>query len=172
MLSALLGLTACGGGNGGGNDGRQPSSAAVVDIASAEELSGKINRVTITSPPVVEFKLRDGNGNPVANLPASSVSFKIAKLVPGTDGNASAWQSYINQIEEPGVGPGTKAKTQATTENGSAGTLVDHGDGSYTYTFALDVTNVVKPVSVSYVPALTHRVSLEVRGFAPLRNPV
>jgi OmcA/MtrC family decaheme c-type cytochrome len=143
-----------------------------VDIANAEEINGAISRVTITSPPVVEFSLSDGNGNPVKNLPASAVSFKIAKLVPGTDGNASAWQSYINQIEAPGVGPGTEAKTQATTENGSAGTLVDHDDGSYTYTFALDITNVVNPVPVSYVSTLTHRVSLEVRGFAPLRNPV
>ena len=168
MLGFLLVLTACG---DDGSDG-DPGKPAGVDISNAGELNGTINRVRISSPPVVDFSLSDGNGNPVKNLPASAVSFKIAKLIPGTNGNASAWQSYINEIEDPGVGPGTESKVQATTENGSAGTFVDNDDGSYTYTFALDVTNVVDPVPVSYQPGLTHRVSLEVRGYAALPNPV
>ena len=40
--------------------------------------------------------MTDGNGNPVKNLPASAIGFKLAKLMPGTDGNASAWHSYVN----------------------------------------------------------------------------
>ena len=168
VLGLVWGLTACG---DDGSDG-EPGKPVSVDISNAEELHGRINNVTISSPTVVDFSLNDGNGNPVKNLPANSVSFKIAKLVPGTNGNPSAWQSYINQIENPGVGPGVEPRLQATTESGSAGTLVDNDDGSYTYTFALDVTNVVDPVPVSYQPGLTHRVSLEVRGFAPLHNPV
>jgi OmcA/MtrC family decaheme c-type cytochrome len=131
-----------------------------------------ITDVTIASPPVVRFQLADGAGDPVVGLPADAVSFKIAKLIPGTDGNPSAWQSYVNRIEEPGVGPGTEPAVQAATENGAAGTLVDLGDGSYEYTFALDVANVTEPVSVSYSPTLTHRVSLEVRGYEPVPNPI
>lgn len=149
-----------------------PGTPGGQDISSASAIDATIDGVTIASPPVVEFRLTDAFGNPVIGLPASAVSFKIAKLVPGTDGNPSAWQSYINQIEQPGVGPGTEAKLQATTENGAAGALVDHRDGSYTYTFALDVANVTDPEPVSYSPTLTHRVSFEIRGYVQVRNPV
>jgi OmcA/MtrC family decaheme c-type cytochrome len=169
VVSAAILLTACDGDDGAPG---APGAPAGVDIANATEIHAVINTVTIASPPVVNFTLSDGNGNPVKNLPASAISFDIAKLVPGTDGNASAWQSYINQIEEPGVGPGTEPKAQAVTENGASGTLVYNTDGTYTYTFALDIANVTDPVPVSYVPTLTHRVSFEIRGFAPVRNPV
>ena len=118
VLSFVWGLVACGSGSSNSESGSPVAPA--VDISDAEELNGSIDNVTISSPPIVDFSLSDGNGSPVTGLPASSVSFKIAKLVPGTDGNTSAWQSYINQIEYPGVGPGTEAKVQATTENGSA----------------------------------------------------
>ena len=159
---------------GCGDDGKdgEPGAPASVDIGNATTIIASIEGVRIASPLVVDFTLTDGDGNVVANLPPDAISFKIAKLMPGTDGNASAWQSYINQIEQPGVGPGTEAKAQATTENGSAGTLQANSDGSYTYTFALDIANVTEPVPVAYEPTLTHRVSFEVRGFAPVRNPV
>lgn len=167
-LATVLILTGCDGDDGATG---QPGPPAGVDIANATEIEAIINSARVSSPPVVEFSLSDGNGNPVKNLPASAISFNFTKLVPGTDGNASAWQSYINDIEEPGVGPGTESQVQAVTENGSAGTLIDNNDGSYTYTFALDVANVTDPVPVSYEPMLTHRVSFEIRGFAPVRNP-
>jgi OmcA/MtrC family decaheme c-type cytochrome len=169
MLGSLPVLTSCDGDDGAPGASGTPAG---VDIANATEIHAVINSVRITSPAVVDFGLSDGNGNPVKNLPADAISFDLAKLVPGTDGNASAWQSYINIVEEPGAGPGTESKVQATTENGAAGTLVDNGDGSYTYTFALDVTDVTDPIPVEYVPSLTHRVSFEIRGFAPVDNPV
>jgi OmcA/MtrC family decaheme c-type cytochrome len=168
-------LTGCSGDDG--DPGPQgppgpPGPPAGVDIGNATSIDARITEVTIASPPVVTFSLTDANGNPVKGLPASAIGFKLARLTPGTDGNASAWQSYINVLEQPGVGPGTEAKVQASTENGSAGTLVDNDDGTYTYTFALDVTGVTEPLEVPYDPALTHRVSFEIRGFAPVRNPV
>jgi OmcA/MtrC family decaheme c-type cytochrome len=170
----VLALSACGSDGDDGAPGAPgtPGAPAGVDISNATSLNAQITGASVASPPVVTFSLTDENGNPVKNLPASSISFNFAKLVPGTDGNASAWQSYINQVEEPGVGPGTTSQIQATTESGSAGTLVDNGDGTYSYTFATDVTNVTTPIPVSFVPNLTHRVSFEVRGFAPVDNPV
>jgi OmcA/MtrC family decaheme c-type cytochrome len=177
LLAGILGLflTGCSGDDGergpAGEPG-PPGPPAGVDIGNAATIGAEILSVTIASPPVVEFALTDGNGNPIKNLPADAVGFKLAKLMPGTDGNASAWQSYINEVEQPGVGPGTEAKVQATTESGSTGMLVDNDDGTYTYTFALDVENVTDPIDVTYEPNLTHRVSFEIRGYAPVRNPV
>ncbi|MGD8830478.1 MAG: OmcA/MtrC family decaheme c-type cytochrome [Pseudomonadales bacterium] len=169
-LAVLLG--ACSGDDGNPGPPGPPGPPAGVDIANAQALEATIGSVSIGSPPVVTFTLHDGNGNPVKHLPASAVSFNIAKLVPGTNGNPSAWQSYLNDVEQPGVGPGTEPAVRAVTENGAAGTLTDNDDGSYTYTFATDVTDVTEPLPVAYDPALTHRVSLEIRGYAPVRNPI
>jgi len=172
LLAACEGSRGPSGPEGPAGPPGPPGAPGGVSIGDAKVINATIGGVTISSPPIIEFRLADGSGNPVLGLPPSAVSFKLAKLVPGTDGNPSAWQSYINRVEQPGVGPGTEAKTQATTESGARGQLVDHADGSYTYTFALDISNVTEPVSVSYQPTLTHRASLEIRGFAPVRNPV
>ncbi len=178
-LLAVLLLAACDGDTGppgpagppGPPGEPAPTPPPVTQAADASAIEATITGVTVSSPPVVEFTLEDGNGIPVVNLPASAMSFAIAKLVPGTDGERSAWQSYINRIEEPGVGPGTESKAQATTESGSSGSLVDNGDGTYAYTFATDITGITDPIEVAYDPDLTHRVSFQVRGFAPVRNP-
>ncbi|HED17981.1 MAG TPA: OmcA/MtrC family decaheme c-type cytochrome, partial [Gammaproteobacteria bacterium] len=168
-----IGLTACGGSDGNNGAPGQPAPPLGVDIANATEINATITGVTIASPPVVDFTLTDGNGNAVKNLPAGSAGFYIAKLIPGTDGNASSWQSYINVVDQPVSGsPGTGTTIKAAVENGAVGTLVDNKDGSYRYTFSFDINSVTAPIAVSYQPALTHRFTLEVRGFAPVINPI
>ncbi len=173
FAASSIGLTACGGSDG--NDGApgEPAPPPGVDIGNATEINATITSVTIASPPVIEFTLIDGNGNAVKNLPASSTGFYIAKLIPGTDGNASSWQSYINVVDEPVSGsPGTETTIKAAVENGAAGTFVDNNDGSYRYTFSFDINSVTDPIPVSYQPTLTHRFTVEVRGFAPVINPI
>jgi OmcA/MtrC family decaheme c-type cytochrome len=171
-----IGLAACSGSDGSDGAPGPPGSPGPppgVDIGNATEITAEITSVTIASAPVVEFTLTDGNGNAVKNLPADSAGFYIAKLIPGTDGNASSWQSYINIVDEPVSGsPGTETTIKAAVENGAVGTLEDNGDGSYRYTFSFDIDSVTDPVAVSYEPTLTHRFTLEVRGFAPVINPI
>ncbi len=178
LLFALVifGLAACDDGDDG-RDGQQgqpgpPGPPAGVAPGNAGEIIAEITNVSIASAPVVDFTLSDENGNPVVGLPASSISFTIAKLVPGTDGNASAWQSYINRSVDPGgAGPGTDTEIQATTESGDSGTLEELSNGIYQYTFATDVANVTDPIAVNFDPNLTHRVGFEIRGFVPVTNP-
>lgn len=72
--------------------------------------------------------------------------------------------------------------TYPTTEQ--EGTLVDNGDGTYVYTFARDITQAASIVAslkestdglklkadlgdVSYNPALTHRLGIQISGAAP-----
>jgi OmcA/MtrC family decaheme c-type cytochrome len=177
LTIVMLALGACSGddGNNGppgpqGPPGPPGPGAGSINIADATEINATIDEVVIASPPMMRFSLADGTGRPVVGLPASAIGFMIAKLVPGADGNASVWQSYINRIETPGAGPwpGTEDQVQATTENGADGMLVDNGDGSYEYTYATDVANVA---GVPYDPTLTHRASFEIRGFVPVLNP-
>ena len=72
------------------------------------------------------------------------------------------------------------ARSRPSTDN--TGTLVDHGDGSYTYTFYRDITavqsqlagmtvsppnNIADLGDVSYNASLTHRVTIALSGSAP-----
>ncbi len=170
-----VGLTACGGGDDG-DDGAPgsagpPGAPGTSVTSSAESLDFTFDSVTISSPPVVDFSVENEAGIPFAAIDAGDLSFTLAKLVSASGGNSSHWQSYINTTETATVGPGSgDSSVQATRE--SNGTLVNHGDGSYTYTFATDVANVTTPVAVPYEPNLTHRIAIQLGGGLPVSNPI
>lgn len=197
ILAGAVTMAGCSGDDG--KDGApgapgQPGGT-VVDVTqqtpetlAAMTLNAEVTGVTINSPPVVNFRVLDGNGRGIVKLSTSNLRFIIAKLVPGTGGNPDTWQSYINTTEEPAtkksggvannVGPGgvpaLSKVVQATTE--SNGTLVDNGDGTYTYTFATDVTTVTDPVTgsvIGYDPSMTHRVAIQLSGDSlPVKNVI
>ena len=104
----------------------------------------------------------------MTGLTGSNVRLHLAKLVPAANGDTSYWQSYINRVKTPAVNPDNPDGLQATSESG--GDLVDHGDGTYTYTFQLDINNVTSPLEVPYEPQLTHRVAMQFSGGYPI-NP-
>lgn len=169
------------------------STVSAINVTTASRIKATITKVTIPSSgqPVVEFTLVDQNGVPLLGLPASDVSFAIAKLVPpgvqlkaypGLSAPApllqSQWQSYLYHMVQPAPAAdgtattpvvGTSPEPEATTESGSTGGLVDNGNGSYQYTFQKDIET--DPV-VTYDPSLVHRVGFEIRGLAPTNSPV
>ena len=82
----------------------------VITYAEATELNAYITNVTINgdNQPVVQFTVADGSNHAITDVGPRNVRFTIAKLEPSPLGNLTgSWQSYINDIEEPGVGPGT-----------------------------------------------------------------
>jgi hypothetical protein len=92
-----------------GDQGPPGDGGGLPTVDEAEVINAEITSVTVASPPVVEFTLTDERGQGVIGLPAGAIGFTFSKLMPGTDGNASSWQSYINTIEEAnGIGPGTE----------------------------------------------------------------
>jgi OmcA/MtrC family decaheme c-type cytochrome len=135
-------------------------------VSEVAELNARITGATIASPPVLQFTLTDERGVGVTGLQGSNLRATIAKLEDGTNGNSSAWQSYINRISEAGEGPNTEDQLQGYRERGDAegAELIDNGDGTYQYTYATDVMNVTDPIEVTYDENLTHRVGLEFRG--------
>jgi OmcA/MtrC family decaheme c-type cytochrome len=149
-----------------------------------------ITRVAISGPPVVDFIVTDDNGHAILGLGNTSKSstataasypnlaFAIAKLVPGSGGSPSKWVSYI----VTSVPSTTSAAAPSRPSTDNTGTLVDHGDGSYTYTFYRDITavqsqlagmsvsppnNIADLGDVSYNASLTHRVTIALSGSAP-----
>jgi OmcA/MtrC family decaheme c-type cytochrome len=181
LALTLFALAGCGGGGSDGVPGTAgtpgtpgtPGSGSTVGTNSVTPTADAtaawkalapqvtITGVTIASPPVVKFTVKDADGKAVLGLGNKSQSatatvagltnlgFTLAKLVPGVGNAPSKWVSY-NVVNPPTVAQ--KAGTIATTASCNAdktwcgtfpttdtqGTLVDNGDGSYQYTFYRD----------------------------------
>ena len=136
-------------------DGTNSVAATTATSAAWAALAPQatITSVTIASPPVVKFTVKDAAGSPVVGLGNKSkaatatvagltnIGFTLAKLVPGTNGAPNKWVSY-NVLRPATVAEKTAAPTVdwygtfPTTD--TQGTLIDFGDGSYQYTFYRD----------------------------------
>ncbi|MBI4774805.1 MAG: OmcA/MtrC family decaheme c-type cytochrome [Deltaproteobacteria bacterium] len=181
-IGYVLLLAGCGSESGGTGDQAPPlveqtfneecmlchDPGRIVDVAAQHStpettITGVIDAVTIVGgATTINFRLFNA-GQPLAFVAPSNIRFTLAQLNPAANGNASFWQSYINVIETPDVGPGTTDQVQASSERTSTqgGVFVDNQDGSYSYTFSFDIQNVTSPVAVAYNPALTHRVAMQ-----------
>jgi OmcA/MtrC family decaheme c-type cytochrome len=177
MISVMAG---CGGSGKDGAAGPAGSSAGgytvpvgdnsvsptAASIAAWKALAPQVTvtGVSIASPPVVSFTVKDAAGNAIVGLGNKSKSssavvagltnmyFTLAKLVPVT-GGPSKWVTYL--VTKP-VATGT---SKAVVNGGVSwlgtyptsdkeGTLVDNGDGSYQYTFYRDVKEAANIANV------------------------
>jgi OmcA/MtrC family decaheme c-type cytochrome len=139
-------------------------------IDRAGRIVAEITSATMDDGPlVIEFTLTTVNGLEVRGLAPGALGLTLAKLRPGTGGQAEQWVSYINRIQTAASsGPQVYGQAvQATTESAAAGTLEDLSEGHYRYTFATDLRNVTSPVPVSFEPNAVHRVGFELRLAAP-----
>jgi len=178
MLAAMAG---CGGGGGGGT--AAPALPANQVIATASAIAANdtaINTsasftvlqnagvpvVTVNNPPVVNFTVFS-DGAVKTGLTIADMSFAIAKLVPGINGEPDQWVNYIYRKETAtaGVGPGgtpvLATAMQATTDAKQASQLAYNPDGYYTYTFKTDVKDPAQTNGVVFEPSRTHRVAIQ-----------
>lgn len=139
-------------------------SVPIANLTAADmadlTMTGQITGVTIASPPVVRFWVKDQYGRGLSGLgdkPTTTLSnmrFALAKLVPGTQGSPSNWVTYTGL---------TSATSRPSTENN--GTIVDNGDGSYTYTFTTNVSTApANAWETVYEPSRTHRMVIQISG--------
>ena len=186
--AVVLALAACGGSGGGGDQSAaNPALLSAISSASlvatndtavnssasftAVQAAG-IAPVTVNSPPKVNFTVFS-DGAVKTGLTVSNVSFAIAKLVPGANGDPDQWVNYISRKETAtaGVGPNGKpalaSAMQATTDSKQtdpallASQLVYNAGGYYTYTFKTDIKDVAQTNGVVFDPAKTHRVAIQ-----------
>lgn len=167
-LAAMLafGLAGCSGDDGAagpaGPPGPQgppgPGASTAVDVTTltpeqlgALQIVGTVDSVTVASPPVVGFTLKDDQGNAIVGMTTSQVRFTIAKLMAGANKSADQWVNYI-------VTDSAGAPTRPTTE--SDGTFVDNGDGTYKYTFKRDITTIADQVAAATVPPGSNKADL------------
>ncbi|WP_371372466.1 OmcA/MtrC family decaheme c-type cytochrome [Thalassotalea aquiviva] len=156
-------LTSC-----SGDDSSSPPNAGVTENVTTGTTASRFNieilNVQVDDAVSVEYTVTNADGNPVTGL--TDHRYILAKLIPGANGRASQWQSYINRIkDETEQFPQSKPATQATNERD--GTFIDNNDGSYRYIFASDVLNATDPLSGEKIPFeenLTHRLVIEIRA--------
>lgn len=136
-----------------------PSTGTAVPWDTAERINVEIQDVTIPAgggAPTVTLRLSDELDFGLKDLPTSTVGFVIAQLSPAPAvGASSEWQAYTTngRTDPPDV--------QAGYESATTGTFTDNGDGTYTYTFANDLT--AYPAGPTYDATKTHRLGLEIR---------
>ena len=206
-IVGLLAAAVAGCGGGGGSSPAVPVAPVVAAnsaIAAASALaandtasnaaapftvvqSAGISAVVVNGAPKVNFAVFS-NGAVKADLKIADVSFAIAKLVPGSNGNPDQWVNYIYRKETAatGVGPGGKpvlaSAMQATTDAKQtdaallAAQLVYNADGYYSYTFKTNIQDPAQTNGVVFEPARTHRVAIQLSyknaaGQAVLVNP-
>ncbi|WP_144394656.1 OmcA/MtrC family decaheme c-type cytochrome [Pleionea sediminis] len=169
VLLLMLLISGCGDDGRNGAVGPEGPPGDVIYVNNeADSITLQIDNVETNGNFTVWFSANDQDGDPFTGLTANEVRFIIAKLIPGTAGDADSWQSYINRIEEPGeVGSGTEPQLQATAERN--GEFTNNQNGTYRYTFATPIQNVSDPVPIAYQPDLVHRVAIQVSGkFSPI----
>jgi len=197
LLAFTVGLTGCDDGDDGERGPRGPEGPpgpgafpepGPTASGAEPDLTVDIQGVTIASAPVLEFTAHNQDGDPVEltqeDVSARNLRFTITKLIPATptstgqpgSGDPSHWQSYINEVEQPDVGPGTEPTVQADYENSGTLTVIDQAEGRYQYEFGTDVANVTDPIDVPFEPSLVHRVAMQVEfegeTFEIVDNPI
>jgi OmcA/MtrC family decaheme c-type cytochrome len=192
MVLAAAALVGCGGGNDGGSSlpappapppvsgalGAKLTAAAAIpanDTATNSSSAFKVLQdngvpaVVVTGPPKVNFAVFS-DGVIRSDLKLADVSFAIAKLVPGANGEIDRWVSYVSRTEvaTPGVGPGGSpvlaSAKQATTDPkpaGQANQLVFNAEGYYTYTFSTNITDPAQTMGATFEPNRTHRIAIQ-----------
>jgi OmcA/MtrC family decaheme c-type cytochrome len=140
-----------------------PGPGSGVPIDSAEKINIAVDDVAIPAgggAPTVNLTLTNDLNQGLTGLPAGDIRFVLSQLSPGSAGGSSEWQSYVSR-DSAGI-----PNAQATTETATAGTFVENGDGSYTYTFAQALTDY--PAAPVFDELKSHRLGVEIRGQAPI----
>ncbi|MCL1097430.1 OmcA/MtrC family decaheme c-type cytochrome [Shewanella gelidii] len=178
MLSFVL--VGCGSDGKDGEDGKDGVVGVSIDTTSsltATFTNASIDAGTVT----VDFELTNANGVAVLGLNKDyDLRFGIAQLTQVFEAAGDAqvdrglqWQAYINSQKEPNpdwipedddnLSPSTQFQAGVEAAKNCDDCLIDNLDGSYTYTYQIDVANVTTPLQVTYNADNTQRATLELK---------
>ena len=174
--SALL--FGCGSDGKDGEDGKD--GVIGVNIDSTTTLSANINTAMVTDGTVtINFDLTNANGVAVLGLTKEhDLRFGIAQLtrVSETMGDTEVdrgfhWQAYINAEKAPNpdwipegeshINPSNQYQANVEKAADCDECFLDNGDGSYAYTYQVNIAAVTEPLTITYSADSTQRATLE-----------
>ena len=137
-----------------------------IPIDQADSINAEVLRIDVPdggANPVVTLKVTNDAEIGLSGLPADEIRFTLAQLSPpAAAGASSEWQSYVTADDADADGNDV-ADVQAGYERGNAGTFVDKGDGTYTYTFEMALAgDNAYPAGPTYDATKTHRLGLQI----------
>lgn len=140
-----------GGGAGptGPGGGGSPGNGPVAHISTAAYVVPVVTGARISTAPAVDFQLQNRDGTVLyrgATLSGNGMRFVLSQLAaPAAPGGSSTWTQLADEV--------------ATGAGANPGTLIDRGDGRYTYTYSTDVA-----ADARYAASSTTRVGFQLGG--------
>ncbi|MBY6017942.1 OmcA/MtrC family decaheme c-type cytochrome [Halomonas denitrificans] len=177
LASAMaLGLAGCSGDDGKdgqdgapgtpgnpGEDGKPGTSGLHIDMA--EEALAQISGASYADGIItVDFDLANRQGVGLFGLsgenPDHDFRFSLAQLELAESSELKQWMSLLNEATNDA---GTTFEQGFEKLKDCPECLVDHGDGTYTYTFVTDLSSYEDAAGVVFDPDLTQRIAIEMQ---------
>ena len=174
LIASSMMLSACGDGNDGkngedgvpgtpGNPGTPGTSGLNIDMAS--EAIANITQASFSNGIIsVDFELENKQGVGLFGLsgtnPFHDFRFSLAQLQTTEGSELTQWMSLLNETTNDA---GTTFEQGFEQIKNCIDCLVDHNNGTYTYTFKTDLTASEDPAGVTFDPALTQRIAIEMQ---------
>ncbi|MCL1048714.1 OmcA/MtrC family decaheme c-type cytochrome [Shewanella abyssi] len=148
---------------GPGGPGDPGTSGLHIDMAA--EAMAEISNATYADGIItVDFELENKQGVGLHSLSAENeyhdFRFSLAQLQTNTGSDLKQWISLLNDATND---DGTTFEQGFEQIKNCAECLVDHKDGTYTYTFDTNLTTTVDAAGVVFDPALTQRIAIEMQ---------
>lgn len=148
---------------GPGGPGDPGTSGLHIDMA-AEAIAEISNATYADGIITVNFDLENKQGIGLYGLSAENeyhdFRFSLAQLKTNQASDLKQWISLLNDATNDA---GTTFEQGFEQIKNCAECLVDHKDGTYTYTFSTNLTTVVDPAGVVFDASLTQRIAIEMQ---------
>lgn len=171
LISSAILISGCSDGEDGknGEDGQpggggEPGTSGLhIDMAS--EAIANINNASYADGIItVDFELENKQGVGLHGLSAENefhdFRFSLAQLKTNEGSELKQWISLLNETTNDA---GTTFEQGFEKIKDCADCLVDHKDGTYTYTFSTNLTSATDPAGIVFDSALTQRIAIEMQ---------
>ncbi|WP_028763179.1 OmcA/MtrC family decaheme c-type cytochrome [Shewanella colwelliana] len=174
LIASSVMLSACGDGNDGkdgidgengqpGNPGAPGTSGLHIDMAN-EAIANITNASYADGIITVDFELENKQGVGLFGLSGSNpfhdFRFSLAQLKTEEGSELKQWLSLLNETTNDA---GTTFEQGFEKIKDCVECLVDHNDGTYSYTFKTELTTAQDPAGIDFDPQLTQRIAIEMQ---------
>jgi len=175
LIASAMMVTACGddgkdgqngadGSNGDNGENGQPGTSGLHIDMAAEATANITNAAYADGIITVDFDLANKEGVGLFGLTGDNefhdFRFSLAQLQTNTGSELKQWMSLLNETTNDA---GTTFEQGFEKLNDCPECLVDHNDGTYTYTFNTNLTTAEDVAGIVFDAGLTQRIAIEMQ---------